>query len=141
MKKKQFRKKLALTLLEIMIVIFLIGLISSVIGFNMKGSLDKAKVFKTEKGIAQIKEILLLEIDQNPLILGEITSGDGKVNMDAAKKWLLRSGMIKDDKTFKDGWGGEYEIVPKPEGDDFEVVSEKLKAYEAKNKQAKKDEA
>ena len=140
MKKKiQFRKKLPLTLLEIMIVIFLIGLISSVIGFNMKGSLDKGKVFKTEKGIAQIKEILLLEIAQDRLALRDITSADPIENKKNAKKCLEGSGMIKEvEKTFKDGWGDEYEIVPSEE--DFEIVSEKLKAYETKNKKVKKDE-
>ena len=46
MKKK--KKQYALTLIEIMIVIVLIGLIGSVIGANMKGSLDEGKAFKTK---------------------------------------------------------------------------------------------
>ena len=42
------QKKRALTLLEIMIVIVLIGIIGSVIGVNMKGSLDAGKAFKSD---------------------------------------------------------------------------------------------
>ena len=52
-------KKRSVTLLEMMIVITLIGLIASVIGYNMKGSLDRGKAFKTEESQKQIKDILL----------------------------------------------------------------------------------
>ena len=56
------RKKRSLTLLEIMIVIFLIGLIGSVIGYNVKGSLDEGRAFRSEQGACQIRDILLLEV-------------------------------------------------------------------------------
>ncbi|NNM43912.1 MAG: type II secretion system protein [Chlamydiae bacterium] len=137
----QVRKKHPLTLLEIMIVIFLIGLISSVIGFNMKGSLDKAKVFKTEKGIAQIKEILLLEIAKNELSLADISSNDAEANKANAKDCLRRSGMIKNvNETFKDGWGEEYEIMPSSDSlEDFEIVSRKLYAHREKSAQPREE--
>ncbi len=51
-----------MTLLEIMIVIVLIGLIGSVIGFNMKGSLDEGRAFKTRQAQEQIQDILMLEV-------------------------------------------------------------------------------
>ena len=55
--KKLKKSKKAMTLLEVMIVIFIIGIISSVIGYNMKGSLEKAKAFKTEIHKIQGEEI------------------------------------------------------------------------------------
>ena len=61
------RKKRTLTLMEIMIVIVLIGLIGSVIGINMKGSLDKGRAFKTKEAIRQIDDIFSLEIAQRNL--------------------------------------------------------------------------
>ena len=139
--KKHYKKKYPLTLLEIMIVIFLIGLISSVIGFNMKGSLDKAKVFKTEKGISQIKEILLLEIAKNELLIEDISSNDPEVNKANAKECLRRSGMVKNvNDTFKDGWGEEYEIIPGSDSlEDFEIVSRKLSIHKEKSSQIKEE--
>ncbi len=62
----------AMTLLEIMIVIFIIGIISSVIGYNMKGSLEKAKAFKTTEGIKKITEIFELELAQGTTTMQKI---------------------------------------------------------------------
>ena len=55
------RKKNFLTLLEIMIVIALITIIGGVLGYNMKGSLEKGKAFKTEQAIKQIDDILSVQ--------------------------------------------------------------------------------
>lgn len=100
MKKKI--KRNAMTLLEIMIVIFLIGLIGSVIGYNMKGSLDKGKMFKSEKGAEQIRDILLLEIAQGT---------PPEVAVSDHERILRDSGLFKDvDKILKDGWNQPYEI-------------------------------
>ena len=44
------RKKRAITLLEIMIVILLIGLIGGVVSYNLKGTLDKGKAFASKEG-------------------------------------------------------------------------------------------
>ena len=44
------RKKRAITLLEIMIVILLIGLIGGVVSYNLKGTLDKGKAFAAVLG-------------------------------------------------------------------------------------------
>ena len=56
------KKQRPMTLLEIMIVIFIIGIIGSVIGYNMKGSLEEGKAFKTQEGIKQLYEIFHLEM-------------------------------------------------------------------------------
>jgi general secretion pathway protein G len=122
------RKKRPLTLLEVMIVIFLIGLIGSVVGYNMKGSLDKGRVFKTEKAAEQIHDILMLEVAQG-------TSIDD-VMQDPAT-YLAQSGMVKDpQEMLKDGWGEAFVFV-KDGSSDFGVKSEKLNKYKTRQKQKK----
>jgi len=96
-------KKRAMTLLEMMIVIFLIGTILSVIAYNMKGSLDKGKAFKTEQAISQIKDILELE------------AANGKrpdtYDPENVKRILKESGLVKNpDKLMEDGWGQPFQI-------------------------------
>lgn len=115
------RKKRPLTLLEIMIVILLIGLIGSVIGYNMKGSLDEGKAFKTRQGAEQIRDILLLEIAKG-------TPRDTVIANPA--RYLKQSGLVKDvNKLMKDGWNNPYEILPKY-SHDISVVSERLISYD-----------
>ena len=118
------RRKYSLTLLEIMIVIFLIGLIGSVIGYNVKGSLDEGKAFRSEQGASQIKDILLLEVakgyDINTVISQKET-------------FLSESGLVKDvKKILKDGWGEPYIIEISKTGTDILVKSNRLSAYRLK---------
>jgi general secretion pathway protein G len=97
------KKKRALTLIEIMIVIFIIGLIGSVIGFNMKGSLDEGKAFKSEQGSKQIYDFLNLEIAQRKDSFDDIINNPEDV--------LRNSGFInRVEKLIKDGWNQKYEI-------------------------------
>jgi len=56
------KKKRAVTLLEMMVVIFLIGIITTVIGFNMRGSLEEGKAFKSKQGAERLADILNLQI-------------------------------------------------------------------------------
>ena len=53
-------KKRTFTLLEIMIAISLSVLITGVIGYNMRGSLDRGRAFRTEQGSEQLRDMLLL---------------------------------------------------------------------------------
>lgn len=119
------KKKYALTLIEIMIVIVLIGLIGSVIGANMKGSLDEGRAFKTKYAMDQIKDILMLEV----------AKGESVEEVIAQKReYLANSGMVKDpDKMLRDGWGEEFHVGRK--GQTITVSSKALAAYEAKKQQ------
>lgn len=72
MKKKVKKKNQAITLIEIMIVILLIGLIGGALAFNMRGSMDEGKRFKTRQNIARVEDILTLEQAQGNLSLDEI---------------------------------------------------------------------
>lgn len=121
------RKKQAMTLLEVMIVIFIIGIISSVIGYNMKGSLNKAKAFKTTEGIKKVLEIFELEMAQGSASIHDVVSSPEAV--------LDGSGLVTSGKEMlKDGWGQPYEIKLSSSG----KILLKSKAYEAFLKKQKK---
>lgn len=112
-------KKRALTLIEIMIVIFLITLITGAIGYSMRGSMEKGRIFRTEQGIEQLHDLLLLCLDEE---------GDADKIASNPKHYLEKSGIAKDPKNLlKDGWGKPFTITVKPGGKDFDVVSENLK--------------
>lgn len=121
-----------MTLLEVMIVIFIIGIISSVIGYNMKGSLEKAKAFKTGEGIKKIKEIFELEMAQGSADLQDI--------LEAPDQVLENSGLVSNAKEMlKDGWGMPYKISATAKGD-IVLKSEAFKRYQAKHKKQKPSE-
>lgn len=119
------QKKRALTLLEIMIVIVLIGIIGSVIGVNMKGSLDEGKAFKSTQAMQQIQDILMLEVARGTSIDEVIKSPE---------KYLAASGLVKEPSKFlKDGWGTPFVIRADGRGNGNIIVkSEKLTAYKDK---------
>jgi general secretion pathway protein G len=113
-------KKKALTLIEIMIVIFIIGLIGSVIGYNMKGSLDEGKSFKSEQGSKQVYDFLNLQIAQKKDAFDLVLSDPEDA--------LRNTGFVsRADKLIKDGWNQKYSIekIEGPEGQepDFFVFS------------------
>lgn len=125
------KKKQPFTLLEIMIVIFLIGLIGSIIGYNMKGSLDEGKAFKTEQAITKISDILEIEIAKGASI-EEVKENPLPV--------LRRSGIVKDPKKLiKDGWGNPMHINVTDTGE-VSVYSPKLNGYKQKKKNLTKYE-
>lgn len=116
------RKKRTLTLMEIMIVIVLIGLIGSVIGINMKGSLDKGRAFKTKEAIRQIDDIFSLEIARG-------TSAEYILGHQA--DILKSSGLVKNPEKFlRDGWGVPFKITLDGRTTDrFIITSDKYDAY------------
>ncbi len=119
------KKRYSLTLLEIMIVIFLIGLIGSVIGYNMKGSLDQGRAFKTEKAAEQIHDILLMEVAKGVSIDDVVKNTEG---------YLAHSGLVKDPKKLlKDGWGQPFEISI-VRGTDIKVFSDRYNKYKTAKK-------
>jgi type II secretory pathway pseudopilin PulG len=120
------RKKQALTLLEIMIVIFLIGLIGSVIGYNMKGSLEEGKAFKTEKAIEQIHDILMLEVAKGSSIDEVAADPEG---------YLSLSNLVNHpDKLIVDGWGTKFDVKPDQHKHDLVVSSDAYDKYLARRK-------
>ena len=130
-------RKRAITLLEIMIVVLLIGIIGSVLGVNMKGSLDEGKAFKSREGAKQIRDILLMQVE-NDEELKNIVEVEDNIAIENA---LRNSGLVADPKKLLvDGWGKpyHYEILEEEEGfSDLRITSEKLKAYEDKKEKKK----
>lgn len=116
-------KKCAFSLLEIMIVIFLITLVTGAIGYNMKGALDKGKVFRSKQGKEQLHDLLLVCLDEG---------NEGAKIASKPKKYLKESGIAKNpEKLVVDGWGKPFLI--RFEDEDFIIESENLQKHEAKN--------
>lgn len=110
-----------MTLLEVMIVIFLITLITGVVGYNLKGSMDKGRKFKTEQGKQQLHDLLML-------CLNEEVKGELPTATDVAERpeyYLEALGLAKDPKKIVlDGWGSRYKIKAIKNGTDFEITSD-----------------
>lgn len=96
-------KKRNLTLIEIMIVMFLIMLIMGVVAYNYRGALDEGKAFKTKAGIDSIENILEMSIAQNPDYIDHISSDWIKI--------VETSPTVKNPASLvKDGWGEYYQV-------------------------------
>lgn len=122
-------KKRAVTLVEIMIVISLIAVIGGVLSYNLKGALDKGKVFKTEQSQQQISEAL------------EFLYSEGKYSAEELAEnplaYLYEAEFLKDPKKLiKDGWGKEMQV--KYENGKFKVISQNLDDYNAKKNNLQK---
>lgn len=114
-------KKRALSLLEIMIVIFLITLITGAIGYNMRGTLEKGRVFRTEQAKEQLHDLLLIALSEfeNPDAIAQ-----------DPETYLTRLGIVKDPKgLLQDGWKQKFEIRLNRSKTDFTVRSERLEKY------------
>jgi prepilin-type N-terminal cleavage/methylation domain-containing protein len=123
--KGKKRKKRAVTLIEIMIVILLIGLIGGALAFNMRGSMDKGRVFKSEQNAARVYDALMMAYAEGNFELSQYN--DEKRILEI----LNKSPLIKDGtKIIKDAWGEKLKI---------EVENNELLVYSAKAKQWEDD--
>lgn len=118
------RKKRALTLLEIMIVIFLITLITGAIGYNMKGTLDRGRAFRTEQASEQLHDLLLICLEEG-------VKGEELAN--APSSFLKKYNLAKNsDKLVLDGWGEKFIIKFNKNQNDFKITSNNLDNYKKK---------
>lgn len=118
-------KRRYLTLIEIMIVIALIGLIGSVVAYNLKGSLNEGKAFKTAQAMEQINDILWLEVAQGDRTIDEVAQQWERV---VEKSPLAR----KPSELCKDGWGQTFTV--RAERDEFRISSNRYEQYTAQKK-------
>ena len=94
-------KKRFVTLIEIMIVMFLIALITGVVAYNYRGALDEGKAFKTRAGIEKLQTILSLVLADHP----EADLGS------QWKEYVAESPLVQNPASLvKDGWGEEYRV-------------------------------
>src|ERR1700752_3938853 len=104
MKKIKYKKR-HITLVEMMIVMFLIALITGVIAYNYRGSLDEGKAFKTKAAIEKLETILSLRDSEDPTLQDSISSP--QVWQDVIKHSPLVSNASA---LLKDGWGGDFTV-------------------------------
>lgn len=123
---KNSTKRRYVTLIEMMIVMFLIALITGVVAYNYRGSLDEGKAFKTKTGIQKLETILNLEVAKNPEYRDRIAS-----------EWqtVIRSSpLVHDaDALTKDGWGAYYQVSVNPDNGAIIVTSQNLEEYNRKH--------
>lgn len=120
----KYRKRYV-TLVEMMIVMFLIAMIIGVIAYNYTGSLDEGKAFKTKAGIDKIHTVLDLYLATHP---------EERDNIDTEWKNILRrSQLVKNaDDLSKDGWGDDYQVSTRGQDGEIEIISKKYNEYQAK---------
>lgn len=123
MKQFQFKKRRFITLVEMMIVMFLIAMITGVIAYNYTGSLEEGKAFKTKHGIDKINTVLDLHLATHP---------EDRDHIENRWREIVESSqLVKSPKELiKDGWGVEYS-VSKDQNNDIEIKSEKYNQYQA----------
>ncbi len=98
------KKRNALTLIEIMLVIILVGIVGGALAFNLKGAVQKGKRFKTEETKKKIDAILNLALLE------------GHSSEEVKSNWIEH---VKDSPLIKtkpnqtdiwDGWGKPFEV-------------------------------
>lgn len=116
-------KKRFITLVEMMIVMFLIAMITGVIAYNYTGSLEEGKAFKTKNGIDKIHTVLDLYLATHPQDQSQIESNWRGI--------LENSQLVKNSKDLiKDGWGQDYTVLVNNETGEIEIRSQKYLDYQ-----------
>lgn len=116
------KKKRAVTLVEMMIVMFLIAMIIGVVAYNYAGSLDEGKAFKTKTSIEKVQTILTLAASEH----------DIETVVSRWKEFLASSPLVSNASSLeRDGWGKELQV--KEEDEQIVVTSQKLAEYARKH--------
>lgn len=114
-------KRRYVTLIEMMIVMFLIALIIGVIAYNYRGSLDEGKAFKTKVGIEKLETILNLRAAEEPGVMDHIEN--------EWKRVVIESPLVQNPSALiKDGWGYEYKVSV--QNNVIEIHSDKYDDYQ-----------
>lgn len=123
MRKRNIRRRYV-TLIEMMIVMFIIAMIIGILGYNYKGFLDKSKAFKTKAGVEKLEDFLNLRIAESPRAINDITS-----------QWetiVKNSHIVKNpNDLIYDGWGEKYQV--ELEKGNVHVHSKNLEEYQKQN--------
>ena len=116
-------KKRYITLIEIMIVMFLIALITGVIAYNYRGSLDEGKAFKTKAAIEKVETILNLKVSEDPNYQSRIASPQ------VWQEVITNSPLVANPNALlRDGWGNEFSVTVDANGV-IRVSSQKYEQY------------
>lgn len=123
-------QKKALTLLEIIIVIFLITLITGAVGYSMKGTLDKGRAFRTEQAQEQLHDLFVICLAEGESSEDILHNPEGvlkKYNLAKSPKKLL-----------EDGWGKKFDVAFVK--GDFRISSSNLVSYNKKMNKTQDEE-
>ncbi len=126
------RRRRAVTLIEMVIVMILIATITGVLAVSYRRMLEKGNAFKTEQRMHRLEAIITTYIMENPAIL-ENKSGA----LDKIETWrpaIDESPLAgeKADDMMRDGWGKLFSIsVPSLDVDNWHVsiTSDALTKY------------
>lgn len=111
-------KRRCITLIEIIIVMFLIATITGVIAYNYRGSMEEGKAFKTKAGIEKLQTILSLKAAE-----------EEDFQIDTWKTVVSESPLVHNPEALvKDGWGKDFTVTMSDEGEIL-IHSEKYRDY------------
>jgi general secretion pathway protein G len=123
------RKRRAVTLIEMIVVMLLIATITGALAYNYNSSLTEGKAFRTKEGISRIKTILAIALVENDDVAPEELVHNWQA-------YVRNSPMAgKEGDLEKDGWGKPYVVSMSP-NQEIEVISESYEAY--KNKKSRR---
>lgn len=116
-------KKRRVTLIEMLIVMFLISMIIGVVAYNYQGTLEEGKAFKTKTAKEKLTTILTVMIAKDPTLEDDLES---------QWKGLVRKSPLvhNPNDLIKDGWGQEFDVSI----EDGRVYIESQKYHEYLNK-------
>ena len=120
-------KRRFITLIEMMIVMFLIAMITGVVAYNYRGSLETGKAFKTKTGSERLENALSLILAEEP-----------DADLSSWQSLIKNSPLVNNpNDLIKDGWGETYQVSWNEEKNRVEVYSKRYEEYQRKNKGAK----
>ncbi len=124
--KNQKRKKRAVTLIEMIVVMLLIATIAGALAYNYNASLAEGKAFKTREGISRIKTILALALAEDTNL--------NPSEIDSQWQRLVQQSPLsgKANDLINDGWGKPYEVHCVDDGGEQSITvrSQNLEAFE-----------
>lgn len=107
----------AMTLVEILAVVVILGLLAATLTVGISGKMGKAKKELARTQIAQlVGQVQTFQLDTRQL--PPVGAGLGALSADPAASWYVEAARLKDP------WGNPYRyLVPGTSGQPFEIVS------------------
>jgi general secretion pathway protein G len=113
-------KKRFLTLIEMMIVMFIIAMITGGLAYRYVGSLDESRAFKTKVSMERLTGILNLKLASDSDFLSELNTWERVVE---------ESPLVNNSRDLiNDGWGNKFQVDRDNEGN-IVVSSRKYNDY------------
>lgn len=117
--------KKPITLIEMMIVMFLIAMIIGVVAYNYQGSLEEGKAFKTKTAMDKVSTILTVMSAENPNLEDDLEGH--------WKDYIKESPLVQNANALtKDGWGED--LIVRIENGKIQVSSNNYNNYLQNNK-------